>query len=450
MRESTKGGVPMPSKNKSISSICVKGYKSLSAEQSVEIRPLTILAGANSSGKSSIMQPLLLLKQTLDATSDPGALLLDGPNISFTLAEQMLSRIPGKPGSPRFSVGIQMNSLKLALTFSKKAQHGFDIEAMEYTEREKSYVIKYGMSEDEILPILPDPYKSLKNGFIVPGEGKMRWVVRRERCFLSFAITVPKAPSPEYTYGVFDVSPSHQFVKAIRDTIHLPALRGNPARTYKKVSTGPNFPGTFEAYAASIVACWQLEKDPRLDKLGRALEAMGLTWKVAARQVDDTQVELKVGRLVHPLQGGAHDLVNIADVGFGVSQSLPVIVALLCAQPGQLVYLEQPELHLHPKAQRRLAKILNGAVGRGVVVVVETHSDLLLREVQTLVAKGELDKKSVILHWFTRDKDTGSTTVSSAELNEKGAYGAWPEDFDVTKLASVKEYLDAVEDQGKV
>ena len=67
-----------------ITRITVAGFKSIAEEQSVEIRPLTILAGANSSGKSSIMQPLLLLKQTLDATYDPGALLLNGPNVRFT------------------------------------------------------------------------------------------------------------------------------------------------------------------------------------------------------------------------------------------------------------------------------------------------------------------------------------------------------------------------------
>ena len=65
-----------PKKYDYITKITVAGFKSIAEEQSVEIRPLTILAGANSSGKSSIMQPLLLLKQTLEAPYDPGALLL--------------------------------------------------------------------------------------------------------------------------------------------------------------------------------------------------------------------------------------------------------------------------------------------------------------------------------------------------------------------------------------
>src|SRR5215469_1842961 len=89
-----------------ITRITVGGFKSISQEQSIEVKPLTILAGANSSGKSSMMQPLLLLKQTLDATYDPGPLLLNGPNVKFTSAEQLLSRAHNGEPANSFHVGI--------------------------------------------------------------------------------------------------------------------------------------------------------------------------------------------------------------------------------------------------------------------------------------------------------------------------------------------------------
>jgi predicted ATPase len=171
---------------------------------------------------------------------------------------------------------------------------------------------------------------------------------------------------------------------------------------------------------------------------------MGLTWKVEAQPVDDTQVELRVGRLPHSRSGGDHDLVSVADVGFGVSQSLPVLVALIVAEPGQVVYLEQPEMHLHPRAQRRLAHVLADAANRGVIVVAETHSALLLREVQTLVATGKLSTDKVKMHWVQRQED-GRTVVTPADLDENGAYGDWPEDFDEVELNAEKAYLDAVE-----
>src|SRR5947199_7638151 len=103
-----------------ITRITIGGFKSISQEQSIEIRPLTVLAGANSSGKSSIMQPLLLLKQTLEASYDPGALRLDGPNVRFTSAEQFLSHVGHGKHTDIFSVGIKAgNEVSLTTWFRK-------------------------------------------------------------------------------------------------------------------------------------------------------------------------------------------------------------------------------------------------------------------------------------------------------------------------------------------
>jgi len=136
-------------------------------------------------------------------------------------------------------------------------------------------------------------------------------------------------------------------------------------------------------------------------------------------------------------------MVSIADVGFGVSQVLPVVVALHAARPGQIVYVEQPEIHLHPRAQVALAEILGRATRRGVQVVVETHSELLLLGVQQLVASGELEPGKVKLHWFERDEE-GATLVKTAELDSQGAFGDWPVDFSDVSLEAMRAYLDTV------
>src|SRR5215813_11045814 len=106
--------------NQGITKITVSGFKSLRDESSIEVRPLTVLAGANSSGKSSIMQPLLILKQTLEAPYDPGPLLLNGPHIEFTRAEQFLS----SGGEHKdFSVGFGLEGGRwLASIFRKNGQ----------------------------------------------------------------------------------------------------------------------------------------------------------------------------------------------------------------------------------------------------------------------------------------------------------------------------------------
>jgi hypothetical protein len=317
---------------------------------------------------------------------------------------------------------------------------------MIYTHGDKIDKYYPEMKNEDIIKIIPEPFRGFPVGIFNLKPEDVKWAVYRDRCFLSFALQTTKGELKRSAFGPYRVSPSASLIAWLLEMIHLPGLRGNPQRTYQKSAAGPNYSGTFEPYVASIIAQWQAEDNVKLAELGGALEEMGLTWKVKSRPVDDTKVELMVGRLPHSKRGGAQDLVSIADVGFGVSQSLPVVVALIAARSGQVVYLEQPEIHLHPRAQRRLAHVIKGATKRGVIVIVETHSVLLLREVQTLVATGEMPAEDVKLHWFQRN-EKGCTTISATDLDNKGAYGSWPEDFDDVELDAEKAYLDAVEKQ---
>src|SRR5262249_30997264 len=92
-----------------IAEIGVTGFKSLANEQRIEIRPLTLLAGANSSGKSAIVQPLLLMKQTLEASFNPGALLLSGSNARFSSVEQLFWHADGDDVASEFSVTMKLD-----------------------------------------------------------------------------------------------------------------------------------------------------------------------------------------------------------------------------------------------------------------------------------------------------------------------------------------------------
>jgi len=431
----------------SVNGITVQGFKSISKEQRIDICPLTLLAGANSSGKSSFLQPLLLLKQTLESPGDTGALLLDGPIVRFTSADQLLSKGMPDMSGDSFSLRIDCSDgSSLETRFQIRRGHGLEVVRMIYKTQNQTLDISPGMTHEAIIALLPTAIKKFANNVFPVSKEEPRWSITRDRCFLCFELSTPvtrNQRSPRAWFGKM-LSPGVQFVPLIQSLIHLPGLRGNPLRNYPKTMTGPYFPGTFEQYVASLIYQWQTNKDQKLFELGHELESLGLTWKVTAKAVADTQVELHVGRLPHSQRGGAHDLVSVADVGFGVSQSLPVLVALIAAEPGQLVYLEQPEIHLHPRAQRLLAHSLCRAANRGIVLVVETHSALLLREVQTLVATGQISRNDIRLHWFQRNEQ-GSTIVNSTALNEEGAYGDWPQDFDLTELEAEQAYLDAVE-----
>lgn len=419
-----------------ITSITVAGYKSIGAKCTVAIRPLTILAGANSSGKSSIIQPLLLLKQTLESPYDPGPLRLDGPHVRFTKSSQLFSRVSSR-NSNQFEVGCEISSSARFGSQFRKSQRGVEIAASWFTPDSGSgetIRLSAGMSSDQIrdsisISKVAESDRNRKSG----GKGIV-WSIHRDRCFLE-ARRFNEGDSSGLVFGL-----SSHLLSPIAGLLHVPGLRGNPSRTYKTTAVGEFFPGTFEDYAASVIAGWQSQKDIRLIRLHRQLSALGLTWKIHALRVAETQVELRVGRLVKPAHGGANDLVSIADVGIGISQVLPVLVALLQAKWGQLVYIEQPESHLHPRAQVELANVLIEAANHGVRVVTETHSSLLLLALQTAVAKGDIDRRHVILHWFQRTKD-GASEITSREPDETGAYGDWPEDFGDVILETEARYL---------
>jgi predicted ATPase len=428
-----------------ISAIAVSGYKSLAEERRIAISPLTILAGANSSGKSSIMQPLLLLKQTLQESYDPGALLVSGPNIAFTSAEQLLSSEGPSENRGTFCIKIELAE-KQALTihFKKSVEKkGFDIEQMDFEDSEERFTLRIDMDHSTIAALLPKPIRRLPDMISNERKTPFRFVVARQRCFLAFYLKAASETAETEVPGSPIVAPASMFEPYIRKVIHVPASRGNPERLYPATAVGSEFPGTFEKYVASVIAQWQARRDEKIRLLNEYLKTLELTWKIDAKSVADTQVELRVGRLRTAGRSGTRTMVSIADVGFGVSQALPVLVALLVAEPGQLVFVEQPEIHLHPKATLKLSQLLTKAANRGVKVVVETHSRLLLRGIQTEVAKGNLSHDLVKLHWFSRRPSDGVTEVNSADLDQEGAFGEWPADFDETTMQAEREYLDA-------
>ena len=430
-----------------ITKITVKGFKSIAEECAIDIRPLTILAGANSSGKSSFMQPLLMLKQTLEAPYDPGPLLIDGPNVQFTEASQFLSTLPGRKRADRFQLQIESREhgyFDSVQTIFKKGDGGIEIVQMT------------GKKRSAFNPPLFSP-ECVTLSLDMPN-------VRRSKC------TLESLPDDYRSKGSHTPTMMTDHLnREITKSIHLPGLRGNPERNYRLTGTDSRYPGTFENYVATLIHEWQERTDKPLETLGNpfdkydlgeefqnyqnysnpaailaeVLDMLGLTRHVRAKKIGDTRIELQVSRLLQD-RINETDMVNIADVGFGVSQVLPVLVALIAARPSQLLYLEQPELHLHPRAQTALARVLADAAKRGVRVVAETHSSLLLLGIQTLVAEGDLSPELVKLHWFTRRED-GVTEVDSVDLDEAGAYGDWPMDFDDVSLHIQSRYLDAVD-----
>lgn len=418
----------------SLTRITVEGFKSIREPATIELCPLTILAGANSSGKSSMMQPVLLLKQTLEAPYDPGPLKLDGPNVRFTNARQFLSVSSTGKSSESFLVGFSLSDqTSVALRFGTGTDGSTEIKSASYRHPEyrKAIELRPEMTAEELAQTYP-PEEEGPEERATAGK----WRIIRERCFL-------RVRKSEQNSDIIAWLPGRVAADLIAETIHLPGFRGNPERAYPVTAAGPPFPGTFDHYVASVIHQWQEAGDSaKLDELREALRSLGLTGQVETVKVGG-QLEIRVGRFPYGQRRIAQDLLNISDVGFGVSQALPVVVALLAAHKGSMVYLEEPEIHLHPRAQWNMAQLLGQAAARGVIVVAETHSSLLLQGIQTLVAQRKLTPSLIKLHWFERGK-TGLTKVRSGNLDRQGRFGNWPSDFYDVILNSESAYLDAV------
>ena len=444
-----------------VTAVSTRGFKSHAFENRIDIRQLTILAGANSSGKSSIVQPLLLMKQTLEASYDAGPLLLNGPNARFTSVAQLLSRVRPNDNGQTFAVGIETHgasSLQMEYAYSSNRELEIRNMSIARAGRDGKPLIRLTSSDDAAaLQDRLSSFLSAMNLEPLRGYEGYKLVTIRDRCFLSVAVQIASDSAPGISHAhlthLLGFVPQFELIRMI----HVPGLRGNPERSYPNTTLStidgvgfskprhyPLFPGTFERYVATVIAGWQYSGDSRLDDLQTMLRKLRLGQEVAAERLDDTQLELRVRSFPDSPRGGSH-LISIADVGFGVSQVLPVLVALLVADPGQLVYVEQPELHLHPRAEYVLASFIADAARRGVRLIVETHSALLLLSVRTLVAHGKLDPGLVKLHWFSLSREDGSTAVRSADLDRDGAYGEWPEDFGDVELTACGMYLDAVE-----
>lgn len=438
-------------KDPGISRISVTGFKSLAKKTDLAIRPLTVLAGANSSGKSSFMQPLLLMKQTLESDLNPaGPFLLSGPYTRYTEARQFLSRSDATANAQRslaFDFGFD-EGLNVGMVYSAGTESGLKVEETWGSNSAKKSKWRIGTKStpDELRAML------LELGSIpLLMEQVGLKVVSVSNCQF-YQCVLYSLPANERPQGLamerrelYYMQENLALNSHIRRMIYVPGLRGDQNRKwlFTEISEQGFFEGPFESYVPSLLFSWQLPGHrPKIYQLVAALGALDLATGISPVRLNESELEVRVPRTRN---SNLDDFVNLADVGLAVSTVLPVIVALIQADPGQLVYIEQPELHLHPRAQLKLAQLLAAAANRGVRLVIETHSSLLLRGILTEISQDKVPSSRVILHWFERNKESGLSTVHSKEPDSAGRVGEWPEDFGDVELESNNEYLDAAE-----
>jgi predicted ATPase len=141
-----------------------------------------------------------------------------------------------------------------------------------------------------------------------------------------------------------------------------------------------------------------------------------------------------VGDSIKLVVPGVKSELSPNDVGVGVSQALPVIGAVLLANPGDLVVLEQPELHLHPDAQLELAEFFVAAMNSGRRLLIESHSEHFLNKLRLMAARADDDvaeelTENVGFVFAEREADSGLSQFREVKLTTDGSVQDWPKGF---------------------
>ena len=163
-------------------------------------------------------------------------------------------------------------------------------------------------------------------------------------------------------------------------------------------------------------------------RLSEALDFWLREFGLAERARSEDRGRIGIGLSVTPR--GIDREVDLTSVGVGVSQILPVILLCLLAEPGTLLVLEQPELHLHPKLQQDLADFLLACARSGRQLVIETHSEHLVNRLRYRIAQDETSGTHELIQLVFAENHDGVTSYREPEINQFGGLGDdWPDGF---------------------
>ena len=424
----------------------------------IPLSPVTAFFGTNSSGKTSLLQVLLLLRQTVES-ADPTLPLNLGderaavqlgtfrdikhnhePETEVGLGVSWSLNRPKQFADPVTEDKVLFDASSFSFdTILRQRRRAIQVERLRY--KADSHVVDFGRAPRE------------KDGF------RLEAVVNGNANYLKRMVGRKwPIPEPVKCYGFPDQVNAYfqnagfvseielEFEQQLGRTYYLGPLREEPRRDYTWTGARPRDVGPSGAAAVPALLAAQLagekENFRKRTKRGRGklitVEQHVAEWLKELGLVDSFQVlPLAEGAniyRVHVRRTPDSAQVLLTDIGFGVSQILPVLVLLAYIPEGSTVVLEQPEIHLHPKAQAGLADVLlEAATVRNVQVLVESHSEHLLRRLQLRVAEQQLDSGVEISDrdvglWFV-DQVGGASRAHDLELNLLGEIVNWPEHF---------------------
>jgi predicted ATPase len=343
----------------------MKGFKRFS-EESFEIAPLTILAGLNGSGKTSLIHALLLTQAAATNASD--VVHLNGP------------------------FGLELGTAEDVRNWKTNES----IEFVVHSDETPNAIWQLEVPSEEAL-YLNVGHKATKSPYAFSGEARAFTYLCAERLGPRGKFDASPHPPENLEIGVRGEY-SAQILESLGDKQIEDKHRLHPERD---INSAP-------------LLKYELER--WLSEIARPVEVD------AVRYPGSTVFALR-------FRSPGGDWVRAPNMGFGVSYALPVILAGLTAGAGGLVIVENPEAHLHPAGQSRMGTFLGWLVSRGVQVIVETHSDHILNGVRRAIGEYKfLNNEKAVVHFF-QSGEQGEPIVDKLTFTTIGGMSHWPRGF---------------------
>jgi len=440
----------------------IQNFKSWADTGEFRMAPLTGFFGTNSSGKTAILQFLLMLKQTVESSDRNRILHLGGDQYSYvdlgtTYDISHRHRLPEKikfsfEWIPRNSpdhivrmvtevevrennqIEFRPNEYKSSLKFESEINVDNDQVNLEYFK----YAFKASDNQWNQIAVNSQPKNDTEMIYelSIDGDFLKYWLsseppnIQKVKYIFNQLVNnyniqyVPVILSSRNTnLGNLVVSYTSLFI----NTYYLAPLREYPKRTYQWSGERPQNVGKYgELTVAALLA--SRKTDPEVEiSVAKALKELGLIYGFRLNRITPNRGDYEI--LVQKTPNSAE--VLITDVGFGVSQVLPILVLCYYAPKGATLIFEQPEIHLHPSVQAGLADIFIDVIKtRNIQIIIESHSEHLLRRLQRRMAeeKDGFTNEDAALY-FCKMNDQGDSELVSLEIDTYGNICNYPDGF---------------------
>ena len=424
-----------------LSKISLKNFKAFK-EAEIEIKPITILIGPNNSGKSSLIQSIILIQQTLESSTN----VINTKGKKFGNFHELINQQSGNNNEIDFRLdfddktyleftikgGKNKNYIKNFTCSDTSFKYSLnDLEISDYNKGqnvvEKSKKCKLEFNEEilknkKILKYKFEPIYLRESFFFkIKSMGEFENFisdyVSKNDIDLNFESLIT---SLEFYNDVVQLSNDfYQKTKQDFENIkYIGPMREEATRSYERGLF--NDVGLMGEHAVQILA-----NNPKLiHEVEEYFEHMGIAEKL---EISNPNAEKNFQFLLKTKitdQG-----VNFADIGCGTSQILPIVVQSLMPSKESLIIIEQPEVHLHPKVQADLADFFVNFASKDKKFLLETHSDYFIERIRYNIMNDAIKPEEVAIYYIEQNEFEKCSTIETININSKGQYSNLPEDY---------------------